>query len=163
MKNVFERCRSISAADVTRAAGIPLRRRGDREWCCCPIHREKTASCCFFPNGRWYCFGCHAGGDAVEMYVALHGGSKLDAAHALSDGNMPRTVKHMPLQHRPGFLDGVDREGLTWDQLCRVRNHAAAEMEQGGDVWAALKIKAEAETRLDEMEDAESARASIIC
>ena len=163
MESIFDKCRSISAADVARAAGIPLRRRGDREWCCCPIHREKTASCCFFPNGRWYCFGCHAGGDAVEMYVALNGGSKLDAAHALAGGNMPRTVKHMPLQHRPGFLDGVDHEGLTWDQLCRVRNHAAAEMERGGDVWAALKIKAEAEARLDEMEAAERDRSSTIC
>lgn len=99
----------------------------------------------------------------MEMYVALHGGSKLDAAHALADGTMPRTVKHMPLQQRPSFLDGVDREGLNWDQLCRVRNRAAAEIEQGGDIWAALKIKAEAEARLDEMEALERDRTTTVC
>lgn len=28
---------------------------------------------CFFPDGKWHCFGCGAHGDAADLYAALHG------------------------------------------------------------------------------------------
>lgn len=158
MQTAFDRCRDIPAVEVARTAGIPLRRHGNREWCCCPIHKEKTPSCCFYPNGRWYCFGCHAGGDAVDLYVALHGGSKLEAANALANIDLPHAVIPSTHQSRPAFLDTVDQEGLTWDQLCAIRNRAACELENSDDPWFALKIKSEAEMRLDEMEAIERDR-----
>ena len=71
MTTPFPLARRISAADVARREGLHLRRRGAKEWACCPLHGEKTASLCFYEDGRWYCFGCHRHGDAVDLYAAL--------------------------------------------------------------------------------------------
>ena len=47
---------------------VPLRRKGSRYWGCCPFHNEKTASFSVVPaDGFFYCFGCHAGGDAFKF------------------------------------------------------------------------------------------------
>lgn len=61
-----------TALDVAQAVGLEVRPRGTRSWMCCPIHGEKTPSLCFFPDGRWHCFGCQAGGDAADLYAVLH-------------------------------------------------------------------------------------------
>ena len=46
----------------------PLKRKGGRYWGCCPFHNEKTASFSVVPaDGFFYCFGCHAGGDAFKF------------------------------------------------------------------------------------------------
>ena len=50
---------------------VPLKRKGNRYWGCCPFHNEKTASFSVVPaDGFFYCFGCHAGGDAFK-FVSL--------------------------------------------------------------------------------------------
>ena len=50
---------------------VPLRRKGNRYWGCCPFHNEKTASFSVVPaEGFFYCFGCHAGGD-VFKFISL--------------------------------------------------------------------------------------------
>ena len=47
---------------------VPLKRKGGRYWGCCPFHNEKTASFSVVPaDGFFYCFGCHAGGDAFKF------------------------------------------------------------------------------------------------
>jgi len=47
---------------------VPLRRKGGRYWGCCPFHSEKTPSFSVVPaEGFFYCFGCHAGGDAFKF------------------------------------------------------------------------------------------------
>lgn len=62
----------MTALDVAAGYGLPLRQKGSKYWACCPLHGEKTPSLCFFPDGRWYCFGCHQYGDAVDLYAALY-------------------------------------------------------------------------------------------
>lgn len=154
MSLLFDRARGVAAVDLARQAGIRLRRNGDREWACCPFHREKTASCCFYPDGRWYCFGCHAGGDGIAFYAQLHGISQTQAARELAhETALPRRAWKPP--RREAFLDAVDAQGHTWDRLCRIRSNAAQAMETekpGSDAfWTALKAKALAEDRLDNM------------
>ena len=47
---------------------VPLKRKGNRYWGCCPFHNEKTASFSVVPDGGFfYCFGCHAGGDVFKF------------------------------------------------------------------------------------------------
>ena len=47
---------------------VPLKRKGGRYWGCCPFHQEKTPSFSVVPaEGFFYCFGCHAGGDAFKF------------------------------------------------------------------------------------------------
>src|SRR5690606_31105211 len=54
-------------------------------WAPCPFHGEKTAS--FHVNdakGFYYCFGCHAKGDAVSFLREAEGLDFLDAVRVLA-------------------------------------------------------------------------------
>ena len=155
MTNPFSIARQISAADVARREGLPLHRKGAREWACCPLHGEKTASLCFYEDGRWYCFGCHQHGDAVDLYAALHGLTSMEAACALAgQGSIPRR-KLQPKPARRPFLADPDDDGFTWDRLCGIRN-AAQEiiLTETGDtprLWDAIAASSAAEERLDNL------------
>lgn len=151
---VYERARLVSAAEVAQKAGIPLKKRGDRLWCCCPVHLEKTASCVFYPDGKWYCHGCHSGGDAIDLFARLHGCSKLEAAKRLSAGDYAQRLPDCKQTPRKNiFLSGHDSDGFSWGQLCILRHAATEIMEtvQGDDFWKALKIRTEIDNRLEEI------------
>ena len=83
---LFESCKAVSAAEVAKQAGIALHQKGRRLWACCPIHGEKSPSLMFDEGGKWHCFGCHRGGDAVDFYAALYNISPLEAARAIAQG-----------------------------------------------------------------------------
>ena len=58
--------------------------RGDL-WAPCPFHQEKTAS--FHveeAKGRYHCFGCHAGGDAVSFLRETEGLGFMEAVERLA-------------------------------------------------------------------------------
>lgn len=153
---LFEAARRVSAADVARQEGIPLKRRGAREWACCPLHGEKTPSLCFYPDGRWYCFGCHEGGDASALYAALHHVTAVEAARALTgkDG-LPRTAAPVAPRKKPGYIVRTDADGFTWDRLCAIRNAACAVIDEEVDtprLWDAVAARAAAEEKLDLMQ-----------
>lgn len=150
----FDRARQVSAAEVARKAGIQLRKHGNRFWSCCPAHSEKTPSCCFFPDGRWWCFGCHQGGDAIDLFAVLYRVTKKEAAERLSAGDYVQNLpdrKQLPL--KSDYLSGRDREGYSWGQLCTLKHRASEIMEtaQGDDLWNTLKIRSEIENRLDQI------------
>lgn len=162
MTGLFDRARQISAADTARREGLFLHRKGQREWTCCPLHREKTPSLCFYPDGRWYCFGCHESGDAVDLYAALHHVSRVEAARTLTGTDaLPRHIRKAPSK-RPAYLEEPDEDGFTWDRLCEIRNAAdAIIMEESADtdrLWAALAARSAAEERMDNMLLREEAR-----
>ena len=47
---------------------VPMRKKGNRYWGCCPFHGEKTPSFSVVPDkGFFYCFGCHAGGNVFKF------------------------------------------------------------------------------------------------
>jgi DNA primase len=51
---------------------VKLRRAGRRWQGLCPFHEEKTPSFSVDPErGLFYCFGCHAGGDAIGFVMRL--------------------------------------------------------------------------------------------
>ena len=56
---------SVSCKDFAEHIGLSVNRSG---FCCCPFHGEKTPSLKIYSDGRgWYCFGCHQGGDVINM------------------------------------------------------------------------------------------------
>lgn len=83
---LFESCKAVSSADVAKQAGIALHQKGRRLWACCPLHGENTPSLMFDQDGKWHCFGCHRGGDAVDFYAALYNIPLLEAARAIAQG-----------------------------------------------------------------------------
>lgn len=57
---------------IVREYTALTRRGGNDWWGCCPFHNEKTAS--FHVDGDkkfYYCFGCHAGGDAIKFIMEM--------------------------------------------------------------------------------------------
>ena len=86
MTGIFDAVRRISARDAAERAGLSLQLRGGKAWACCPLHGEKTPSLRLYdePERGWYCFGCHAGGDAVRLYQGLYHLEPLAAARALA-------------------------------------------------------------------------------
>lgn len=69
--------------DLRRAAermGLDVTRSG---MACCPFHRERTPSMKLYDD-HFYCFGCHAHGDVIDLAARLSGLGKYDAAKALA-------------------------------------------------------------------------------
>ena len=52
----------------------------------CPLHNEKSPSFTVYSNtNSWHCFGCGAGGSAIDFVMALCGLSALDAAKKIDN------------------------------------------------------------------------------
>lgn len=80
----FVACKAISVKDAADRAGLHLTQKGNKHWTNCPLHDDKTASLAVYDDGRgWYCFSCHAGGDAVKLYELLYKLPPVDAAKRL--------------------------------------------------------------------------------
>lgn len=96
----------VSSYDIADYIGadIKLTRKGSRMWGCCPFHKEKTPS--FSVNtalGRWFCFGCHKGGDIISYVRERDGVSFSDAIRILAHGKgieVEDNVKPTPEQVR---------------------------------------------------------------
>ena len=68
MIDVFRECRErVSAKDAAARYGIEINRQGKAR---CPFHNERTPSM-GFKGGRYHCFGCGTGGDAVDLTARL--------------------------------------------------------------------------------------------
>lgn len=100
-------------------------------WAPCPFHQEKSAS--FHvddPKGFYYCFGCHAKGDAVTFLRETEGMSFIEAVQALASEaglQMPERdpVAAQRADHR-GQLVEVMEEAARWFRL-QLQTGAAAD------------------------------------
>ena len=56
----------VSSRELFERMGVTVDRRG---MVCCPFHGEKTPSLKVYRDIRrgWYCFGCHTGGDVIDL------------------------------------------------------------------------------------------------
>lgn len=73
--------------DLISLAGgyVQLKRTGNTYSCCCPFHSEKTPSCHFYPNGSFYCFGCHVGGDVITFVMQIEHLDYINAVKFLAE------------------------------------------------------------------------------
>lgn len=137
-------------------------------WAPCPFHHEKSAS--FHVDDRkgyYYCFGCHAKGDAISFVRETENVGFMEAVEILAgEAGLPmperdprakekadrRTqlsevmelaVQHFRLQLKTGVASDarayLDRRGLSHDALDRWEIGFAADAWQG--LWDALKAK----------------------
>jgi DNA primase len=73
----FREARSrLPLAEVLDLLGFePTCRRGDQVRGPCPVHRSRTPASRSFAahlgKNVWHCFGCGAGGNAVDLWVAV--------------------------------------------------------------------------------------------
>lgn len=110
--DVFTAAKAVSALEAAqRYANPALIRKGRRSWCCCPIHEEKSPSCSFSEDGRFYCFGCHAGGTSIDLVAGLFDLRPLDAAKKICAdyGLSPAPCAPKAKPERPVPPDMVDQ------------------------------------------------------
>ena len=73
--------------DIEEVIGqyVQLRRRGRTATGLCPFHNEKTPSFVVYPDTQsFYCFGCGATGDVIDLTAQLFGLSSFQAARKLT-------------------------------------------------------------------------------
>ena len=64
---------------------LPLKKKGQNLWACCPFHHEKTPSFAVNPSKGFYkCFGCDAAGNAISFVKAIDGVSFVEAVRYLA-------------------------------------------------------------------------------
>lgn len=103
---VFEAVKQISCNDAAARLGIEGKRTGAGQgrWRC-PFHDDRHPSmACYDSTNRFYCFTCHASGDAANLYAKVRGLSPVEAAKAaLTEFGM----------EIPGGCDRPRREAVT--------------------------------------------------
>lgn len=81
--NVFDEIRErVPLSEIFNHYGLMPNRRG---FVRCPLHAEKTPSLKLYPDERWFCFGCSAGGDGVKLVELLDNLPPAGAARHISD------------------------------------------------------------------------------
>ncbi len=82
--NLFDYIKErVAMVDVAREY-VSLKKAGIYYKGCCPFHQEKDASFTVSPHkGIFYCFGCHATGDAISFIAQIEGCNQFDAAKLL--------------------------------------------------------------------------------
>lgn len=75
-------------AEIEEVVGdyLPLKKKGQNLWACCPFHEEKSPSFSVSPNkGIYKCFGCGKAGDSIQFIMDLDGLSFPEAIRQLAD------------------------------------------------------------------------------
>jgi DNA primase len=77
----------ISRTDIVEVVNsrVPLKRKGKEYTACCPFHNEKTPSFTVSESKQfYYCFGCHAKGNAIGFLMDYEHMSYVDAIESLA-------------------------------------------------------------------------------
>lgn len=156
----------LDAATVARNAGIHLRPSGSRLWACCPLHGEKMPSMCFFPDGRFHCFGCGAHGDAADLYAALHNVPLAEALRICRGGSYTPKPKGPTAADLHRKLEAW--KSAKWSQACQQLHEATSALEQltpeqPEAYWNAVDRMAAAKDTLSLLESADMAQILKMC
>ena len=80
-----EQVRSTANIVEVISGYVPLKKRGQNFWGCCPFHGEKTPSFAVNPAKiMFYCFGCHEGGDIFKFIMKIENCDFKDALKLLA-------------------------------------------------------------------------------
>ena len=84
-ENFKEHVRSTADKVEVISSYVPLKKRGQNFWGCCPFHGEKTPSFSVNPGkNMFYCFGCHEGGDIFKFIMKIENCGFMDAMKLLA-------------------------------------------------------------------------------
>jgi DNA primase len=101
---------------IERDLGPAVNRSGRWLFWHCPFHNDPGPSLAVTPdNGRYYCFGCGASGDAITWLRKREGLSFLDACKRLGALDLPKR----PVQVMPPPLED-DPPSTTWQERASV-------------------------------------------
>lgn len=155
----IQRVRDQVKIAVVVGERVKLERRGRSLQGLCPFHKEKSPS--FHVNderGFYYCFGCHASGDAIKFVQELEGLSFIDAVRELAERMGIDVVETRSEQDRRqdnearrkrDELFSVSAAAATYFREClathALRRHAHAELARRGlDVERLTEVQRQA-------------------
>ena len=74
----------VTPASFLRTVGVEINRAG---FCKCPFHGDHDASMKVYkdPNRGYHCFGCHAGGDVINLAMRWYGLPFKDTVKRVAD------------------------------------------------------------------------------
>ncbi len=78
----------LNRADIVEVIGkrIPLKKKGNDYFCCCPFHQENTPSFSVNPKKQfYYCFGCGASGNVISFLMEFEHYSFVEAVTSLAE------------------------------------------------------------------------------
>lgn len=65
---------------------VPLKRKGNKHWGCCPFHHEKAPSFVVNEDSQYYyCFGCKESGNVISFIQKIESIDRIDAIKMLAD------------------------------------------------------------------------------
>ena len=133
---------SVSCKDFAEHIGLSVNRSG---FCCCPFHGEKTPSLKIYSDGRgWYCFGCHQGGDVINMAKLYYNTDFCSAVEQLAS-DFDIKVEDSPKNDSNALLRAVKRASNKSIRQKEKRLRDALEAEY----WNALDNLLEVERRIE--------------
>jgi DNA primase len=77
----------------------------------CPLHEEKTPSFTLYPDGYFYCYGCGAHGDVIDLCAAVDGVPIAEAVKKLGGApwvTLPRTLSVERPKPEPYMLSDAE-------------------------------------------------------
>lgn len=90
---------SVSVRQFLEHNGVKVNRHG---FCVCPLHGDRDASLKVYGGERgWTCYGCHKGGDVLNLAKEMYGVGLYDAIRRI-DGEFGL---NLPLDRRPSQKD----------------------------------------------------------
>lgn len=128
---------------------------------------------CFFPDGRFHCFGCGAHGDAADLYAALHGVPLAEALHTVRGGSAAPKTRAPTAADLRRKLD--EWKSARWAQACRELHeakaalttlegkHSPAQLAELPAFWEAADRIATANDTLNLLESASMAQLLKMC
>ena len=80
--NPFDTIKEVlPITNILRFYGVEVKQKNKT---LCPLHNEKSPSFTIYPStNTWHCFGCGAGGSAIDFVMLYFGLAPLDAAKKL--------------------------------------------------------------------------------
>ncbi|MCG3140708.1 MAG: DNA primase [Anaerolineae bacterium] len=119
----------VDLAEMMQARGVELKTRGNKAQGRCPFHDDKTPSLTLdTARGLWHCFGCHAGGDAIQFVMQFDKVEFITALRTLADRagvelpDAPTRTKQRAMDAEPTESASTDAGDLYLIQngaLCR--------------------------------------------
>ena len=112
IENIEELKSSVNIVDVI-SHYLPLKKSGSNYIACCPFHNENTASFMVSPAKQIYhCFGCGAGGDAINFVKELQKINYIEAIKEIAD------IIGFNLIYKSGKSDFILQANETFLEYC---------------------------------------------
>ena len=136
-KNFIEEVRN--AANIVDVVGsyVPLHKKGNKHWACCPFHGEKTPSFSVDEGKQlFYCFGCHIGGDVFKFLEKKDGFNFIDAVKFLAERyNIPvpqrqKSAQDMAYEKEFNRVTEVNDWAVKYFAACLRHNRVGAKARE---------------------------------